>query len=96
MKLDRVLTTAMNSPVGRKVTGALGLAEAATLRRGTATPGGPIVFAELAGASGTVAEALAALHLAPAEPVLDTPPPAPRARTDENARPPTPARSARS
>lgn len=73
MKLDRVLTTAMNSPVGRKVTGALGLAEAATLRRGTATPGGPIVFAELAGASGTVAEALAALHLAPAEPVLDTP-----------------------
>lgn len=78
MRLDGVLSAAMTSPLGRRVSGSLGLAEAATLRRGRTLPTGPVVLASVVATGdapddGLVAEALSLLGISPAPPVIDLP-----------------------
>ncbi|MFP5416579.1 MAG: 3-oxoacyl-ACP reductase [Actinomycetes bacterium] len=67
-----VLESVLTSRVGRRLAAKAGLAEPSVLRRGRTPAPGPIVLAALPG-GGPAAEALAALGITPAAPVLDLP-----------------------
>lgn len=67
-----VLESIAMSPLGRKAAAKAGLAEPPVLRRGRALPQGPVLLADLPG-GGIAGEALAALGVPVAEPLLDLP-----------------------
>lgn len=70
--MTELFDTFIKSSVGRALAPKLGLPQPATLRRGRSLPSAPVVLARLADAS-LVADALALLDIAVAEPLRDDP-----------------------
>ncbi len=73
MNLDKLLSSAMTSPLGRKVGASFGMVEATELRRGPALPSGPVVVSSVGGDAAKLASLVGGLGVATIEPLLDLP-----------------------